>query len=221
MENILLPKSQNRGKIFNELLPNTPLIAAVLNRQDLEKCLEKKAAIVNLLFGDIRNIVSIVEKCKAAGKFTFVHLDFIEGLSSRDVAVDFIAENTCADGIVSTKSNLIKRAKALGLVTIQRFFVMDSISLANLEKQLPLGSVDALEIMPGIMPKVIRRIAKMTSKPIIAGGLISDTEDVRHALEAGAISTSASRIELLEEFYHVQVHTVPGSGDHQLPGHTL
>jgi glycerol uptake operon antiterminator len=203
MDSILLrKKGRGREKIFLELLRSTPLIAAVLNEEDLEKCLEAKAGILNLLFGDIRTVSSIVEKCKAAGKFTLVHLDFIEGLSSRDIAADFIADSTGADGIVSTKPNLIKRAKARGLVTVQRFFLIDSISLANLEKQLPLDSADALEIMPALMPKVIRRVARISPKPIIAGGLISDAEDVRNALEAGAVSASASKISLLEEHYH-------------------
>jgi glycerol uptake operon antiterminator len=199
---LLRKKGHNRERAFLELLRNTPLIAAVLNGEDLEKCLKAKAGILNLLFGDIRTVSSIVEKCKAAGKFTLVHLDFIEGLSSRDIAVDFIADSTAADGIVSTKSNLIKRAKARELVAVQRFFLIDSISLANLEKQLPLNGADALEIMPALMPKVIRRIARISPRPIIVGGLISDAEDVRCALEAGAVSASASKISLLEEYYH-------------------
>jgi glycerol uptake operon antiterminator len=203
MESILLrKKGYARGKVFSELLRNTPLIAAVLNGEDLKKYLGTKAAILSLLFGDIRTVSSIVEECKAGGKFTLVHLDFIEGLSSRDIAVDFIADSTKADGIVSTKPNLIRRAKARGLVAVQRFFLIDSISLANLEKQLPLENADALEIMPALMPKVIRRIARISPIPIIAGGLISDAEDVRNALEAGAVSASASKIELLEEYYH-------------------
>lgn len=36
------------------------------------------------------------------------------------------------------------------------------------------------------MPKMIRRLAQSTGKPIIAGGLISGKEDVTGALGAGA-----------------------------------
>jgi glycerol uptake operon antiterminator len=98
---------------------------------------------------------------------------------------------------LSTKPSLIKYAKNRGLLTIQRFFVLDSISLLNIEKQFPLEYADAIEILPGVMPKIIRRIAGISKKPIIAGGLISDHEDVHHALEAGAISVSTSNIDLL------------------------
>jgi glycerol uptake operon antiterminator len=57
--------------------------------------------------------------------------------------------------------------------------------------------VDAIEILPGVMPKIINKIAAISKIPIIAGGLISDKEDVRLALEAGAISVSASSTELV------------------------
>ena len=216
----ILLKKKKPESTLEKLLASAPLIAAVLDEKSLDRILAEEVKVLNLLFGDIRSIPSIVAKCKDAGKFTLVHLDFVEGLSSRDIVVDYIADNTTADGIVSTKSNLIKRAKSLGLVTVQRFFIIDSISVSNLEKQFPLDSADALEIMPGVMPTVIRRIVQMSPKPVIAGGLISDTEDIRLALEAGALSASASKIELLEEFY-AKVHPRPGSGHNQFPGYSL
>jgi len=43
------------------------------------------------------------------------------------------------------------------------------------------------------MPKVIRKISGSTDKPIIAGGLISDKEDVINALAAGAVSVSSTQ----------------------------
>lgn len=41
-----------------------------------------------------------------------VHVDLIDGLAARDVAVDFIAKSTRADGIID--SNLVRRAKTQG-----------------------------------------------------------------------------------------------------------
>lgn len=37
--------------------------------------------------------------------------------------------------------------------------MLDSIALVNIKKQLPLDSADAVEILPGVMPKVTRKIA--------------------------------------------------------------
>ena len=65
-----------------------------------------------------------------------VHIDLINGLSSKEITVDFIKKYTNADGIISTKPTLIKRARELSLYTILRLFVIDSIAY---EKQAGLS----------------------------------------------------------------------------------
>ena len=121
-----------------------------------------------------------------------VHSDLITGLSSKEVAVDFIRNNTSADGIISTKPALIKRARELSLYTTLRVFVLDSMAFENIEKQMSVARPDIIEILPGLMPKVIRRVCRLVKVPVIAGGLISDKEDVMAALSAGAISVSTT-----------------------------
>jgi glycerol uptake operon antiterminator len=202
METILLKKRYIPGfDDFYALLRCTPVISAVKSAEGLEKALSgdtaKSSGLVFILFGDILTIPDIVRRIKDAGKLALVHIDLIEGLASREIAADFLWENTRADGILSTKANLIRHAKSLGFLTIQRFFVLDSMALLNIEKQCPLEYADAVEILPGIIPRVIQRIAHMAGKPIIAGGLIEDGEDVRNALEAGASSVSSSNTGLL------------------------
>ena len=198
MGTVILRKKQNPGPdAFRELLRKTPVIMAVKSMEGLETCLAGNCGIIFVLFGDILTIPRIAAKIKDAEKIAMIHADLIDGLAPRDIAADFLAEQTRSDGILSTKPNLIKHAKSRGLLTIQRFFVLDSLSLLSIEKQFPLEYADAIEILPGAMPKVIRKMAGIVKKPIIAGGLISDQEDIRHALEAGAISVSTSNIGLL------------------------
>ncbi|MDR3336568.1 MAG: glycerol-3-phosphate responsive antiterminator [Treponema sp.] len=180
-----------------DLLHKTPVIPAVKSSEGLRECLGGDSGIVFVLFGDILTIPGIVAKIKEAGKLVLVHADLIDGLTSRDVAADFLEEHTGADGILSIKPNLIKHAKSRGLLTIQRFFVLDSMSLFNIEKQFPLEYADAIEILPGLMPKIIRKISDISKKPVIAGGLISEREDVRLALEAGAVSVSTTNSSLI------------------------
>jgi len=69
------------------------------------------------------------------------------------------------------------------------------MALQNIEKQAQTKTVrpDLIEFLPGIvLPKMIRRINKVSKVPIIAGGLISDKEDVMNALDAGAIAISST-----------------------------
>ena len=51
---------------------------------------------------------------------------------------------------------------------------------------------DFIEILPGVMPKIIARICRETQIPVIAGGLISDKEDILAALSAGARAISTT-----------------------------
>jgi len=175
-----------------ELLNGSPIIAAIKDPEGLEKSLLSECRVVFILFGDLVGIAGIVERVKSAGKLAFVHIDLVDGLSPRDVSVDFIAQNTGADGILTTKPNLARRAKEKGLLAVQRFFVIDSLSLSNIEKQMPLKAADMIEILPGVMPKIIRRLSQTTGKPIIAGGLIMGKEDIMAALDAGAVAISST-----------------------------
>ena len=151
--------------------------------------------VVFILLVDICSIDGIVQKLHEAGKIAMVHMDLIIGLSSKEIAVEYIKNNTHADGIISTKPALIKRGRELGLYTVLRFFILDSIALKNVEMtdhQYAGARPDFIEILPGVMPKIIKKICKKSRCPVIAGGLITDKEDVMGALNAGAISVSST-----------------------------
>ncbi len=177
---------------FIGLLKNNRIIAAVKDEEGLERTLAGSCRFVFVLFGDIVNLPHIISSLKEGGKAVFVHIDLVDGLASRDVAVNYIARNTCADGIISTRPNIVKCAKEYGLLAVQRFFVLDSIALDNIGKQIS-QSADAIEILPGIMPKIIKKLSGSVKKPIIAGGLITDREDIVNALNAGAFAVSSSK----------------------------
>lgn len=181
---------------FYDAVEASPVIAAVKDQAGLEKCCGiEDVKVVFILFGDICSIEEIVKQVIDSGKIAMVHMDLIIGLGSKEIAVDFIKNNTHADGIISTKPALIRRGKELGLYTILRFFVIDSMALKNIEAvdhQYAGARPDFIEILPGVMPKIIKRVCKTSKVPVIAGGLIIDKEDVVGALSAGAISVSST-----------------------------
>lgn len=178
---------------FFELIEANPVIAAVKDEEGLNICCAcEEIKVVFVLYGDICSIAKIVQRIKQADKIAMVHVDLMEGLSGKEVVVDFIKAHTQADGIISTKSGLIKRGKELGLYTTLRTFILDSMSYENVVKQIANAKPDMLEILPGLMPKIIKRISRTIKVPVIAGGLISDREDVMNALSAGAISVSST-----------------------------
>ena len=139
-----------------DALQDCPVIAALKSDAGLEKAVRSDCTTVFFLYGTILNIASHVERVKQTGKIVFVHADLIEGLTARDITADFIAQNTQADGIISTRPNIIRRAKALGLLTIQRFFLFDSLSFENVLRQS--SNADAVDLLPGTMPRVLERL---------------------------------------------------------------
>lgn len=177
---------------FYDIISDCPVIAAVKDEQGLKKSLNLESRIIFILYGDVCSIGRIVDQIKEAGKTAIVHMDLLDGLSGKEVAVDYIKENTRADGIITTKPQLIKRARELELYTIMRFFVIDSMAFQNIERQGLAVRPDLIEILPGVMPKVIAKVSRITRIPVIAGGLVADKEDAVAALKAGAISVSTT-----------------------------
>ncbi len=179
-----------------DLLETSPVIAAVIDEKGLRKCFESDCEVVFILFGNLCNIAGIVNQVKNQGKTAIVHVDFISGLSSKEVVVDFIKQNTRADGIISTKPMLVKRAQDLGMYSGQRTFLIDSIALGTLKKQIEVFRPDFIEIMPGIMPSILKHMKEYTDIPIVAGGLIFDKKDVMAAFDVGVDAVSTSREDL-------------------------
>ena len=184
------------NRAFVEAVEDSPVIAAVKDLEGLHKCFESESSVVFILFGDLCSIADIVSEVKEHGKIAMVHIDLIGGLSPKEIAVDFIKKYTKADGIISTKQVLIKRAKELGMYTIFRFFIIDSMSYENINRQLLAVRPDFIEVLPGVTPKVISKICKSSPVPVIAGGLIAEKEDVISMLGSGVTSISTTNQKL-------------------------
>ena len=178
------------------ILEENPIIPAVKDDAGLEKALGTDCRIIFLLYGNVCSVARLVERIKSAGKLAMVHIDLIDGLSSKEVAVTFLRENTQADGIISTKPPIVKAAKEQGLLAIQRFFLIDSLALANFRKYAETERADMIEVLPATMPKVLRKLTAFCRLPIIAGGLISDKEDIVLALQSGATAVSSTNQEV-------------------------
>lgn len=181
---------------FIEMIEAAPVIAAVKDDEGLEICLTSEVEAVFILFGDICTIADIVARVKDAGKIAMVHMDLVTGLSPQDVSIDFIRKYTRADGIITTKANLITHAREIGLVTVLRYFVIDSLALFSIERRSRENrdsQPDMIEILPGIIvPKMVRKICSMSKVPVLCGGLIQEKEDVMNALANGAAALSTT-----------------------------
>ena len=182
---------------FYECLERSPVIAGLNNEALIEECKKSSCEIAYILFGDICNIADIVDSVIEAGKIPIVHIDLINGLSSREICVDFIHKYTRAAGIISTKPHLIKRGNELDMITIQRFFMLDRMNYHNIKKQIKDTSPDIVEVMPAGLTKMIEYVMEeINGRPLIASGLIVDMSYVTGALSAGAVAVSTTNTDV-------------------------
>jgi glycerol uptake operon antiterminator len=178
------------------ILQDNPIIAGIKNDEGLNSVLDSDCKIVFILYGDLLNIGSIVQKVKERGKMAFVNVDLLDGFSNKEIVVKYLKLNTKADGILSSKAPMVKAAKSYGLFSVHRFFLIDSFSFHSLDKQIEISQPDCIEIMPGCMPKVISWVLEKINIPVIAGGLVCEKDDVVAALKAGAIAISSTNTEV-------------------------
>ena len=154
--------------------------------------------IVFILYGSIINIKDICDSLIREDKVVFVHVDMIEGLKSDQKGIEFIKQNVNPSGIITTKQNIIKIANHMGLYTILRIFVIDSLSLETGIKNIHSVQPNAVEVMPGVAGKIIRSLEKEIHLPIIAGGLINTKKEIMYAISSGAMAVSTTASELWE-----------------------
>jgi glycerol uptake operon antiterminator len=176
-----------------ERLRINPIIAAVRNAEDMDAALRSDVTTIFLLNSDIFNLKSLVDTIQSRCKSAFIHIDFVEGLGNDHKAVEYLAKFIKADGIISTRGSLIRHAKDMGMFTIQRFFLIDSLSYKTTIKQVYTVKPDMIEVLPGVMPGVIQRICREVSIPVIAGGMIDTKQDIIEILKAGAMGASTGK----------------------------
>lgn len=73
------------------------------------------------------------------------------------------------------------------MIAILRVFLIDSMALDSALSAKNLKP-DAIDILPGLMPSMLRKVRQMTGAPILTDGLYTEKKEVMQALEAGALA---------------------------------
>lgn len=168
---------------------NGKVIAATRSEEEFSQAVQSLSNVIFDLAPDLLNVSARAKKTHEAGKQYFVHLDLAKGLGKDESGVRFL-KHIGIDGILSTKVNIIKIAREHGLFTVQRFFIVDSRSVQTTAEAVKTSKPDMIEIMPGTVYKVIERMTDLIKIPVIAGGLIENSVELKNALISGAAAVS-------------------------------
>lgn len=171
------------------------VIAAVHGDSDFESALNSGVETIFDLSPNIMTIEEKVKKAHSKGKKVFVHIDLAEGIGKDRFGILHVKQ-LGVDGVISTRTGLIKAAKELDVCTVQRFFMVDSQSVETTLKTLNISKPDMIELMPGTVGKVISKLKTQMNLPIIAGGLIETQEEADEAYSNGAIAISTGKRDL-------------------------
>lgn len=174
-------------------LERSPVIAAV--RDDgWKKAIDSPAEVVFYLKANLLTVKDRVAEAVKMGKSVFVHIDLADGIGKDKTGIEFL-QSCGVTGIISTRNQFIAFARERGLLTVQRFFALDSQGLGSIRDMNKNSSADFIEIMPGVVPKVIEKFTE-NGFLVIAGGLIETKAEVTTALTAGAVAVSTGKDSL-------------------------
>ena len=178
-----------------------PVIAAI--RDDRwQEAIDSPAQVLFYLSAEVLTVAERIRQAHEAGKYVLVHADLAEGIGKDRAGLRYLAQ--CgADGILSTKAQLIRYAKELDLIAVQRFFVLDSRGMESIDEMLRTSCPHLMEIMPGVIGKAIRRFSSGPI-PVIAGGLLQTKAEVTEALRSGATAVSTGQEALVSIKFHIR-----------------
>jgi glycerol uptake operon antiterminator len=182
---------------LRERLAKHPIIPALRDLSSLDEALSFHPPVMMLLTGDIFDLHRVISHSREHNTITLVHLDLIDGVGRDKVGLRYLRDTLGLEGVVSTRSNLLKDARALGLVTILRLFVLDSAAYHTGIGLLHSLGPDAVEVLPGVVvPHLAAELAQDVAQPLIASGIIRNETDIRAVLAAGATAVTTSQRNL-------------------------
>lgn len=172
------------------------VIPAARNMKDFEFLMTEPSQLVILLDSHIAQVQSLLNIARQHQKKVILHADLVQGLKHDEHGAQYLCQCAKPAGLISTHSSVISVAKKRGILAIQRIFLLDSHSLRTSFRMLQSSQPDFIEVLPGIMPEVIREVRETTDIPVLAGGFIRSKSDIDKIIAAGASAVTTSHREL-------------------------
>ena len=179
---------------------NTKLIPAARTAKQFDQIVKRDFDYIVLLEVHLSHLRAIKQEADRYGKKLIIHADLVHGLKTDNFAADYLCNDICPAGIISTRSNMILKAKSRGIIAIQRIFLIDTIALEKSYSLIENTRPDFIELLPGVIPEMIAEVYERTGIPVITGGLIRSEDQITRAIEAGAVAVTTSNKELWKRF---------------------
>jgi glycerol uptake operon antiterminator len=190
-------RNKNESRFLNEelwsWLEQSRVIPSVRIAENVPAACASPAKIVFLLFGTPVTIGAVARRITEVGKLPIANLDLLAGFARDAAAIEFLAHSGVA-GVISTHQDVLRAARAHGLLALQRTFALDSVAMANSLRTLEHFSPDVIELLPAIAaPLTIPMVRSVRPKlPVIGCGLIRSLMQIDELVRQGVAAISAS-----------------------------
>lgn len=193
-------KQKDEWKMLRDRLETYKMVAAIKDPKYIERAVQQKdnLSAVLLMTGTILTVNRFVDFIQSQGLPVILHVEKIGGLQMDNDGIEFIKQSIKPAAIVTTKTSVIKKAKASGLHVIQRVFLIDTDVYTHLEQEAGKGQIlaDMIELMPCRAPDLVARLADVSPVPVLTGGLLRLPAHAKEALEHGAIAVTTSNVDM-------------------------
>jgi glycerol uptake operon antiterminator len=187
----LVSYSRPRAKAFLARLTASPCCAAITAEHQVDAALSSPAAVLFILRGNGLDLAPLLRRIHDAGKLVAVHLDLVAGLRADRSGVDWL-DRSGSDAIISSHGQLMPAIRHAGMTAIQRLLLVRQSLLGAAVSAVTRSAPDIVEVLPGvILPNVIGQLAEL-KMPLLAGGFIRTTDEVRAVLGCGAVGVTTS-----------------------------
>ena len=154
------------------------LIPSVRDMKTLDYALQSRHREILLsTVSHIGNLAELTSLCHKHGKEAIVNHELIGGLGNDTVAFEMLKKAYKVDAVIGANPYHISRAKAIGLKTIWKVPLLDSLSLEMAFRSIEVTKPDAVELRPAICAyDFLDVFRKAFSGKIFASGFINRNE---------------------------------------------
>lgn len=179
---------------------NKEIILTISTVKDFEKFLEMNIEYCVLMDLHIGMLQSLIAKAHAHRKKVLLHMDLMQGLSNDEMGCEYACQYLQVDGVISTKSKVVKKAMEKKRIGVLRLFLMDTRSLNKGINLCQECNPDFVEVLPAIAPAILPKIKELTGQKLMSGGLLSSIEEMERCFQYGAEAITISDCKLAEKY---------------------
>lgn len=180
---------------LDSTLRANPVIGTLFGEDNVEEfCAAptRFSFVANLPLG---RVTGVYDRLAQAPTLPLLNVDSVQGLTGNADGLEFL-KGVGVPGIVSTHVQAVNRAAALGMLAVLKLFVTDRSNLNRAAAAVRSSNAHMVQLMPwSVVPYLEPEFLKSLG-PFIVAGFVSSHDDIRSAMDLGALAVSSSQREL-------------------------